>query len=425
MTTAILIIIFATLLFLNVPIAISLGIASVAALIHNDIGLSVIPPNIFSATSKFALLAVPFFILAGNIMEKSGISLKLINFAQSLVGHRKSGLALVCVIVSCFFAAISGSGPATVAALGSIIIPAMIANGYRRDTSSALMASAGAIGIIIPPSITFVIFGSISGTSIGKLFMAGVIPGLLVGLGLAVAAMWASRNSPLKLMPKASSIEMLRSFKDAFWGLLMPVIILGGIYGGIFTPTEAAAVSAVYGFLVGFFIYKTLKIKEFYDILADSLAQTAVVMFIMATASLFAWVMTVEGVAAASSKLLVNVSDGNPIVFLMILNILLLAAGCVLDTASALYIFAPIYVPAGIALGVDPIHLGVISIINLAIGLVTPPVGVNLYMACGIGGLNMKEIAKGLLPFLVSSILVLLTVTYIPWLSLFLPGLMQ
>ncbi len=424
MTTVILVIVFATLLFLNVPIAISLGIASMASLIYNGIGLSVIPPNVFSATSKFALLAVPFFILAGNIMEKSGISHKLIDFAQSLVGHRKSGLALVCVIVSCFFAAISGSGPATVAALGSIIIPAMIANGYRRDTSSALMASAGAIGIIIPPSITFVIFGSISGTSIGKLFMAGVIPGLLVGLGLAVAAIWASRDSPLKLLPKAGPAAMWLSFKDAFWGLMMPVIILGGIYGGIFTPTEAAAVSAVYGFFVGFFIYKTLKVKEFYDILADSLAQTAVVMFIMATASLFAWVMTVEGIAAASSKLLVNASDGNPVIFLMILNILLLAAGCVLDTASALYIFAPIYVPAGIALGVDPIHLGVISIINLALGLVTPPVGVNLYMACGIGGLNMKEIAKGLLPFLISSLLVLFTVTYIPWLSLFLPGLM-
>ncbi|SBW03426.1 conserved membrane hypothetical protein [uncultured delta proteobacterium] len=423
MTAVILVCVFAGLLSLNVPIAISLGMASIAALLHNDLGLAMIPSNVFSATSKFALLAVPFFILAGNIMEKSGISHKLIDFAQALVGHRKCGLALVCVVVSCFFAAISGSGPATVAALGTIIIPAMIANGYRKDTSSALMASAGAIGIIIPPSITFVIFGAISGTSIGKLFMAGVIPGLLVGLGLAVAAMWASRNSPLKLLPKASTADVWRAFKDAFWGLMMPVIILGGIYGGIFTPTEAAAISAVYGFAVGFFIYRTLKVKEFYD-MADSLAQTAVVMFIMATASLFAWVMTVEGVASASSKLLVNVSNGNPILFLMILNVLLLAAGCVLDTASALYIFAPIYVPAGIAMGVDPVHLGVISIVNLAIGLVTPPVGVNLFMSCGIGGLNMKEIAKGLIPFLVSSILALLAITYIPWLSLFLPGLM-
>jgi C4-dicarboxylate transporter DctM subunit len=255
--------------------------------------------------------------------------------------------------------------------------------------------------------------------------MAGVIPGLLVGLGLALAAIYASRNSQLKQLKKATPSEIWRGFKDAFWGLLMPVIILGGIYGGIFTPTEAAAVSAVYGFLVGFFIYKTLKLKEFYSILADSLAQTSIVMFIMATACLFAWVMSVEGVATASSKLLISLSDGNSIIFLLILNALLLLAGCVLDTASALYIFAPIYVPAGIALGVDPIHLGVISIINLAIGLVTPPVGVNLYMACSIGNINMKDIAKGLLPFLVSSIIVLLVVTYLPQLSLFLPGLMK
>ena len=279
---------FFLLLFLNIPIALSLGMSSIITLLYEKLPLSMVPSNMYSSTSKFVLLAIPFFIFGGNIMAEGGISERLINFCRSLVGHKRSGMALVCVIVSCFFAAISGSGPATVAALGMIIIPAMVQAGYDKASGTALMSTAGAIGIIIPPSITFVIYGSITGTSVGSLFASGIVPGILMGVLLVVAMMWVSRKRELQLLPKATWKERWESFKDAFWGLMMPVIILGGIYGGIFTPTEAAAVSAIYGLFVGLFIYKTITFKDVPRILADSVSQTAVVMFIVGTASLFA-----------------------------------------------------------------------------------------------------------------------------------------
>lgn len=424
MTAWILFLTFVVLLMLNVPIAICLGAASLAALTTTPMGFSMVAANVYAQTSKFALLAVPYFIFAGNIMEKTGISAKLIRMAQSFVGHKRGGLALVCVIVSCFFAAISGSGPATVAALGSVLIPAMVENGYRKSTSSALMATAGAIGVVIPPSITLVIFGCITGVSIGELFMGAMIPGIIVGISLAVAAMFATKNDDLVQLPKATGKERWAAFKDAFWGLMMPVIILGGIYGGIFTPTESAAVSAIYGLLVGLFIYRSITIKDIYQILVDSVSQTATVMFIMATACLFSYVMTISGLASAAGKLLTTLSLGNKYIYFIILNILLLFAGCVLDGSSALYIFAPIFYPVAVQLGINPVHVGVVAIVNLAIGLVTPPVGVNLYVACGIGKISIKELLSGLMPFLIAGLIALAIITYVPFLSTFLPGLM-
>ncbi|MDO4384153.1 MAG: TRAP transporter large permease, partial [Eubacteriales bacterium] len=328
---------FAVLLFLGVPIALSLGMASVITLLYENLPLSIIPANLYSSTGKFVLLAIPFFILGGNIMEKSGISSRLIDFAKTLVGHRKSGMAMVCVIVACFFAAISGSGPATVAALGMIIIPAMTQVGYDKASSTALMSTAGAIGIVIPPSITFVIYGSITGNSVGQLFAAGLVPGILMGVVLVLAMKFVSRKWDIETIPKASGKERWAAFKDAFWGILMPVIILGGIYGGIFTPTEAAAVAALYGLLVGFFIYKTLTLKDLMPILKDSVSQTAVVMFIVGTASLFSWVLTVTGVASAASNSLITMVGGNKILFLLVVNIILLIAGCFIDANSAMY----------------------------------------------------------------------------------------
>lgn len=415
---------FFLLLFLNIPIALSLGMSSIITLLYEKLPLSMVPSNMYSSTSKFVLLAIPFFIFGGNIMAEGGISERLINFCRSLVGHKRSGMALVCVIVSCFFAAISGSGPATVAALGMIIIPAMVQAGYDKASGTALMSTAGAIGIIIPPSITFVIYGSITGTSVGALFASGIVPGILMGVLLVVAMMWVSRKRELHLLPKATWKERWESFKDAFWGLMMPVIILGGIYGGIFTPTEAAAVSAIYGLFLGLFIYKTITFKDVPRILADSVSQTAVVMFIVGTASLFAWILTVTGLAAQASNVLISVSSGNKYIFLLIVNIILLIAGCFIDANSACYILVPILVPVATALGINPIHLGCIMIVNMAIGMVTPPVGVNLYVGCGIAKISLKEISIAVLPFIVASIVALLLTTYVPIISMFLPNLL-
>lgn len=424
MVAAFLFITFAVLLLIGTPIAICLGISSMVAMIIQgagrpiDVVLGTLPQLVSASTSKFVLLAIPFFILGGNIMEKAGISQKLITLAQACVGHLRGGVAMVCVIVACFFAAISGSGPATVAALGLILIPAMIKVGYSPAFSAALMGAAGAIGVIIPPSITFVVYGSISDTSIGTLFIAGVLPGLLMGLALVIVSLWVGRKSNLEILPKASGAERWFAFKDAFWGLMMPVIILGGIYGGVFTPTEAAAVSAVYGLLVGVFIYKTIKLKEIYKILVDSASTTATVMLITAAASIFAYILTRSRIDVAINEALISATGGNTIIFFLIVNIILLLAGCFLDSTSALYIFVPLFVPVAKALGIDLVHLGVVMIVNLAIGLVTPPVGVNLYVACGIAKCNLKQISVAVMPLIIAALIVLLLVTYIPAISL-------
>ena len=424
MVAAVLFLVFAVLLAIGAPIAVCLGASSVLAMIAQGAGrpldtiMSSLPRLVSSSTSKFVLLAIPFFILAGNIMEKAGISGKLIRLAEVCVGHLKGGLAIVCVIVSCFFAAISGSGPATVAALGLIMIPAMIKAGYKPAFAAALMGASGAIGVVIPPSITFVVYGSIADASIGTLFLAGVLPGLLMGLGLMVTALLVGSKSELETLPKASGKERWDAFKDAFWGLLMPVIILGGIYGGIFTPTEAAAVSVIYGLFVGIFIYKQIRLEELYTLLLDSVSTTATVMFITAAASLFAYVLTRARLDVAISTALQQVTGGSTVIFFIIVNILLLIAGCFLDSTSALYIFTPLFVPVANALGIDLVHLGVVMIVNLAIGLFTPPVGVNLYVACGVADVNRKDISKAVLPLLIASILVLLIVTYVPAVSL-------
>lgn len=428
MVTTVLFGLFVVLLAIGAPIAVCLGMSSVSAMLvmgagrSIDVVLGTVPQLVSAAITKSVLMAIPFFILGGNIMEKSGISSRLINLAQSCVGHFKGGVAMVCVMVACFFAAISGSGPATVAALGLILIPAMIRVGYKPAFAAALMAAAGAIGVIIPPSITFVVYGSISEVSIGDLFISGVLPGLLMGAALIAVTLWKGRNSDLMILPRASWKERWAALKEAFWGLMMPVIILGGIYGGIFTPTEAAAVSAVYGLFVGFFIYRTLKLKDLKQLFIDSASTTAVVMLITAAASLFAYVLTRARLDIAISSALEGIAGGNVVVFLIIVNICLLIAGCFLDSTSALYIFTPLFLPVAEALGMNLVHFGTIMIVNLAIGLVTPPVGVNLYVACGIADVDLKGISKAAIPLILAAIVVLLIVSYVPQLSLVLLG---
>ena len=426
MSAVILFGLFFFLLFLNVPIAISLGVSSVVTtMIVKPAMMSTIATNLYSSTNTYVLLAIPFFILAGNIMEVSGISTKLINFFNSLVGHTKHGTAMVCVIVACFFAAISGSGPATVAALGGILIPAMNESGYEKSTSAALMSTAGAIGIVIPPSITFVVYGSVTGTSVGSLFMSGIIPGILIGFAIYWTMVITSRGRVLHSRPKCSGKERWAAFKDAVWGLLMPVIILGGIYGGIFTPTEAAAVSAIYGFVVGIFVYRSVNVKGIIRILKQTASQTAVVMLIIGCAAVFGKVLTFTGIAASASKALISIANGNKYIFLLMVNIILVIAGCFIDANSALYILCPILFPIAQSLGIDAVHLGAVMVVNLALGLITPPVGVNLFTGCGVAGISLNDMIRKIWPFVIAMLLVLLLITYVPAVSTFLPGLMK
>ena len=427
MISAILFISFFIFLILGVPIGICLGLSSVCAILYSGTSLTIVATNMYSGISKFLLLAIPFFVLSGNIMAKAGISKRLIKFVDTCVGHKKGGIAIVCVIVACFFGAISGSGPATVAALGAVLIPAMVEQGgFSAPFSTALMATSSSIAIVIPPSIAFVVYASITGVSIADMFMAGIVPGLLMGIALVIVVMLEAKKHNIKpSREKASGKERWDAFKDAFWGFLMPIIILDGIYGGIFTPTEAAAVSVVYGLFVGMVIYREVSIRDMFDILVDSAKTTGGIMLIVASASLFSFVCTKFGIAQAASTLLGNIAH-NQFTFLLIVNIIFLIAGCFIDANSAMYIFIPIMLPVCKALGYDIVAFGVMATVNLAIGQVTPPVGVNLFVAISIKikkGLEvtLQEISRAVVPMIAACVAVLLIVTYIPITSTFLP----
>ena len=427
MISAILFISFFVFLILGVPIAICLGLASVCAILYSGTSLTIVATNMYSGISKFLLLAIPFFVLSGNIMAKAGISKRLIKFVDTCVGHKKGGIAIVCVIVACFFGAISGSGPATVAALGAVLIPAMVEQGgFSAPFATALMATSSSIAIVIPPSIAFVVYASITGVSIADMFMAGIVPGILMGVALAlVVLVEAKKHNIQPSRKKASGKERWGAFKDAFWGFLMPIIILGGIYGGIFTPTEAAAVSVVYGLFVGMVIYREVSFRDLFDIFVDSCKTTGGIMLIVACASLFSFVCTKFGIANAASELLASIAH-NQFVFLLIVNVIFLIAGCFIDANSAMYIFIPIMLPVCKALGYDVVAFGVMATVNLAIGQVTPPVGVNLFVAISVRikkGLEvtLQEISKAVMPMIAVSVAVLLIITYIPAVSVALP----
>ena len=427
MISAVLFVSFFVFLIMGVPIAICLGLSSVCAILYSGTSLTIVATNMYAGISKFLLLAIPFFVLSGNIMAKAGISKRLVRFVDTCVGHKRGGIAIVCVIVACFFGAISGSGPATVAALGAVLIPAMVERGgFSAPFSTALMATSSSIAIVIPPSIAFVVYASITGVSIADMFMAGIVPGILMGVALVIVVMVEARKKGIQpAQKKATAKERWDAFKDAFWGFLMPVIILGGIYGGIFTPTEAAAVSVVYGLFVGMVIYREVKLKDLFDICVDSAKTTGGIMLIVACASLFSYVCTKFGIADAASELLGSIAH-NQFTFLLIVNIIFLIAGCFIDANSAMYIFIPVMLPVCKALGYDVVAFGVMATVNLAIGQVTPPVGVNLFVAIGIKikkgmEVTLQEISKAVMPMLAACIAVLLVVTYIPVTSTALP----
>ncbi|MDD3278993.1 MAG: TRAP transporter large permease subunit [Lachnospiraceae bacterium] len=427
MISAILFISFFIFLVLGVPIGICLGLSSICAILYSGTSMMIVATNVYSGISKFLLLAIPFFVLSGNIMARAGISKRLIKFVDTCVGHKRGGIAIVCVIVACFFGAISGSGPATVAALGAVLVPAMVERGgFTPKFATALMATSSSIAIVIPPSIAFVVYASITGVSIADMFMAGIIPGLLMGAALVAVVMYEARKQ--KIQPaetKATGKERWLAFKDAFWGFLMPIIILGGIYGGIFTPTEAAAVSVVYGLFVGMVIYKEVKWKDLIDIVIDSAKTTGGIMLIVACASLFSFVCTKFGIAEAASGVLGEIAH-NQFIFLLIVNVIFLIAGCFIDANSAMYIFIPIMLPVCKALGYDMVAFGILATVNLAIGQVTPPVGVNLFVAIGVKikkgmEVTLQQISKAVVPMIAACVAVLLLVTYIPDVSTILP----
>ena len=420
---------FFILLLLNVPIAASLGLSSVLAMLYGGTKFTVIPTNLYNGMAKFLLLAIPFFVISGNVMAEAGISRRLIDFIDDCLGLLQGGIAIVCVIVAMFFGAISGSGPATVAALGIILIPAMInSGGFSAPFASALMAAASSIAIVIPPSIAFVVYASITGVSVGNMFMAGIVPGIMMGLALIVIV-WieVKRKGITASRERSTWAHRGKTFLQALWGFLVPVIILGGIYGGVFTPTEAAAVSVVYALIVGVFIYREIKLKNFIKIMVDSGKTTGSIMLIIGTAAVFSYVCMKFGISKAAQALLLRVS-GNKYVFLIIVNIIFLIAGCFVDANSAMYIFIPIMAPVAQELGIDLIHFGVIATVNLAIGQVTPPVGVNLFVAIGISDslgelrdktrVTIASISRAVWPMIVACLVALLLITYVPWFSM-------
>jgi len=417
--------VFAFLILLNIPVAVCLGLATIAAItLTGTVPLQVVAQKLFTATDSFPLMAIPFFMVAGSLMEKGGISHRLIRLANTLVGSLPGGLALVTVLASMFFAAISGSSPATVAAIGSIMIPAMVRQGYSEDFATATQASSGYIGVIIPPSIPMITYGVVTGVSIGGLFLAGFIPGLMIGLSLMAVAFIISRKKGYVGEKRSDLKEVAVAFRDAIWALLMPIIILGGIYLGVFTPTEAANVAVVYGFVIGLFVYKELKWSDIPGILRTSAISMSMVMLIIATASGFGLLLTREMIPNKIASLFLSITDST-LLLLLLINVLLLLVGTFMETNAAIIILAPIFFPAIVKMGIDPVHFGVMMIVNLAIGMITPPLGVNLFVACGMTKLTIERVVRANLLYLLVSLVVLLLITYFPSISLWLPGLLK
>lgn len=417
--------VFIVLILLRVPVAVSIGLSSLIALyFHPGMSLLIAPQKMFTAVGdSFPLMAVPFFMVAGALMEKGGISRRLIRVASALVGSFTGGLALVTIMASMFFAAISGSGPATVAAIGCLMIPAMVRQGYSLPFASATQASAGYIGVIIPPSIPMITYGVVTNTSIGQLFMGGFLPGIVVGLALMVVAVVVSRRHGYKGAAVTEKGELWAASKEAILALLMPIIILGGIYCSVFTPTEAANVAVVYGFAISFFVYKELKLKDLPDILKRSAVSSAMVMLLIATAMVFGQLLTRENIPGQIAEFFINITH-DPFIFLMITNVLLLVVGTFMETNAAIIILAPIFFPVIMGMGVNPVHFGIVMTINLAIGMITPPLGVNLYVACGLTKMKIEALIKANWVYLFASLVALTALTYFPKITMLLPELL-
>ncbi|MDO5537862.1 MAG: TRAP transporter large permease [Desulfovibrionaceae bacterium] len=417
-----LLIAFVIPLVLRVPIAISLGLSAILVAWHWDIGVDMLSYNFFAGVAKVPLLAIPFFILAGYIMERAGIAAHIVQLVETMAGNMTGGLAIATIGVATFWGAVSGSGPATVAALGLILIPAMVKSGYDKPFAAATMAVSSGLAIVIPPSIAFIVYGGIADVSVPALFAAGFAPGILIAVFLMGSAYLTSRKHGYRGSPRKMPIS--KALREAFWGVMTPVIILGGIYGGVFTPTEAAAVAIFYGLFVGIFIYRTInKVSIVIDVLVASVKATAVIMFVVTCAGLYGWVASTVGLVDRGSAVLLSMTD-NPWLLLLFINIILLIAGMLLDAISIFYVLLPFLLPIVHHFGWDPVWFGVMMTINLAVGQVTPPVAVNLYVAAKISDLTIEQITPPVMPLLLATLLALAVIVLFPDITLFFPRML-
>ncbi|MDR2451483.1 MAG: TRAP transporter large permease subunit [Candidatus Accumulibacter sp.] len=402
----------------SIPIAVSIGFASVTGVqVFGGVPMLVVPKEIYSAIDKFALGAIPFFILAGNIMETGGISNRLVNFAKSVVGWMQGGLAMTCVVTCMIFAAVSGSGPATTFAIGAILIPALVKHGYPVNFAAALQATSAELGVIIPPSIPMIIYGVSAEVSIGELFIAGFGPGVLIGGSLLLFVWCWCKFKGFGKDDHQGRMQFLLATKEAAFALMMPVIILGGIYGGVFTPTEASVVAVFYALFVGMGIYREIRLKDLFPILRKSVISSAVIMFIIANAGMFSYLIARAGVPEAIGEFLKqHLSSGTA--FLLGVNVALFLIGMFIETSSSIIVLAPILVPVAIKFGVDPVHFGLIMVVNLACGMITPPFGVNLFAACAVARISVDQIVRQLIPFVLAVLGCLMLITYFPQISL-------
>ncbi len=423
MNATIIFVLLLALMLTGMPISISLGLTVLGFLFTmTTVPIESVALKLFTGIEKFEIMAIPFFILAGNFLTHGGVARRMINFAASMVGHWHGGLALAGVMACALFAAVSGSSPATVVAIGSIIMPAMVKQGYPKGFGAGVVTTSGALGILIPPSIVMVMYSVSTNTSVGQLFMAGVIPGLLLAFLLGLTTWFLARKHNYPRLPKASWAERWVAFRKSAWGLLLIVIVMGGIYSGMFTPTEAAAVAAVYAFVVAVFVYKDMTLKKVPKVLLDSAAMSAMLLYIITNAMLFSFLMTSENIPQAMAGWILGKGFG-VISFLLVVNVLLLLAGNVMEPSSIVLIMAPILFPVAMKLGIDPVHFGIIMVVNMEVGMCHPPVGLNLYVASGITKMGISELTIAVMPWLLTMLGFLMLITYIPLISTWLPQL--
>jgi C4-dicarboxylate transporter DctM subunit len=424
MNSAIIFILLIVLMLTGMPISISLGLTVLTFLFTmTDVPVQSVALKLFTGIEKFEIMAIPFFILAGNFLTHGGVARRMIRFATSMIGHWHGGLGLAGVMACALFAAVSGSSPATVVAIGSVILPAMVKQGFPNKFGAGIITTSGSLGILIPPSIAMVMFSVSTNVSVGSMFIAGIVPGIALAILLGTTTWYIARKNNYPRMAKATWGERFTAFRESVWGLLLIVVVMGGIYSGVFTPTEAAAMAAVYAFIIAVFVYKDMTLAKVPKVLLDSASMSAMLLYIITNAVLFSFLMTSENIPQAMAEWMINQGFG-PIAFLLVVNILLLLAGNVMEPSSIILILAPILFPVAMKLGINPIHFGILIVVNMEVGMCHPPVGLNLYVASGITKMGISELTMAVMPWLLTMLAFLGVVTYWPGLTLWLPRLL-